>query len=76
MDRSFTMTPAPPQPRSSGTVLAQIADFEATIKDIPPPVSGDFAAELQWEAWETHRAELKQELEQARLVERANTGTE
>lgn len=57
------------QPRSSALVQAELEAFEEIMKDTPAPPPGDFAAELQWRAWQNHRAELGEELAQARSVE-------
>jgi hypothetical protein len=48
--------------RPASVIAADIAAFEATLpKDYTPPPD-DFAAQLQWDSWQTHLANLKQEL--------------
>ena len=52
--------------RPSSVIEAQLAAFLATLPagvTAPPP--GDFAAQLQWDAWQNHRQELEAELDQA-----------
>lgn len=43
---------------------------------IPSPPPDDFAAEVQWQAWQNRRRSLEQELREARLVEQAIALTE
>jgi hypothetical protein len=65
------MKPALIQPRSSALVQADLEAFDEIIRDAAAPRPGDVAAEAQWRAWRNHRAELEEELAQARLVEQA-----
>lgn len=63
------MKPNIAHPRSSDLVQAQLEEFEKIVHDAEQPPPGDIVAELQWRTWQRHRAELKEELEQARLIE-------
>ena len=63
------MKPNIARPRSSDLVQAQLEEFEKIVQDAEPPPPGDIVAELQWRTWQRHRAELKEELEQAHLIE-------
>lgn len=52
--------------RPASIIEAQLAEFLATLPEgmtAPPP--GDFAAQLQWDAWQSHKQELSAELEEA-----------
>ena len=50
--------------RPSAVIEQQIADFKATLPEgVTEPPPDDFAAELQWNAWQTHLHELGEELE-------------
>lgn len=52
--------------RPSSVIEAQLADFLATLpKGMTGPPQGDFAAQLQWDAWQSHKQELAAELEEA-----------
>jgi hypothetical protein len=70
------MTPAVAQPRRSALVQEQLQALNTILKNAPPPPPGDFAAELQRQSWETHRAELEEELAQARLLEQTTVTVE
>lgn len=52
------------EPRDAGEIQAQIAEFRASLPanaDLPPPAD-DFAACVQWEAWQNHIKSLETEL--------------
>lgn len=57
--------------RPSSEIERQLCEFTAVL---PPrddvPDGDDFAAQLQWEAWDAHKQELENELEQSRTEER------
>lgn len=56
----------PPFYRPSSEVERQIAEFKATLPEgITGPPPGDFAAQLQWDAWQGHLVELQTELDAA-----------
>jgi hypothetical protein len=58
--------------RPSSEIEAQLEAFLATLPTgVTAPPVGDFAAGLQWSAWQNHRQELERELETARLDELA-----
>ncbi len=49
--------------RPSSEIERQIADFKATLPEgITDPPPSDFAAQLQWDSWQQHLAELNREL--------------
>jgi hypothetical protein len=69
MNRSAPIAPARFQPRSSAVVRDQLEELEAIAEKMLPPEPGDVAAEAQWQTLQIHRAELEEELAQARLIE-------
>lgn len=59
--------------RPSSEVEAQLEAFLASLpRGVATPPPNDFAAQLQWDAWQGHRRELEMELELARVAELAD----
>jgi hypothetical protein len=56
-------------PRSQELVEAELRSLDRIVAGVVPPPPDDPAAELQWRAWNNHRAELAAELDAARAVE-------
>ena len=59
-------------PRPSSEVQAQLERFKAELPDASSVPANDFAARLQWDAWQSHLKELEEELELAIDYELAN----
>ena len=52
--------------RPSSEIELQLAEFESSLpKGVTGPPPNDFAAKLQWDAWQHHRHELQTELDLA-----------
>lgn len=52
--------------RPSSEIERQIAEFRSALPEgVTSPPAGDFAAQLQWDAWQHHLKELHAELDEA-----------
>jgi hypothetical protein len=60
-------------PRSQELVEAELRSLDRIVAGVAPPPPDDPAAELQWRAWNNHRAELAAELDAARALEQRLT---
>jgi len=64
-----------PSTRKPEQIQAQIDAFRATLPDgweTPPPID-DFAATVQWRAWQDHLNELETELRRSRFLQSLTT---
>ena len=60
--------------RPSSVIESQLSDFLATLPEgMTAPPQGDFAAQLQWDAWQSHKQELEVELDETLEAELAGS---
>ena len=60
--------------RPSSVIEAQLSAFLETLpKGMTAPPPGDFAAQLQWDSWQSHKQELEAELDEAIEAELAGS---
>ncbi len=60
-------------PRPSSEVEAQLEQFKATLPNEGSALKDDFAAQLQWDAWQGHLKDLEAELETSIAYELENS---